>query len=84
MAVRPTFFTNFSEDDPNCFTTGSSRGGILLHEMTHMPWVKGTKDYRYSWDAYQYLSLAQNLDNTDTYRHFARGKSMTIYHINKD
>jgi deuterolysin len=48
------------------------QAGVTIHEMSHLPQIKGTSDYAgYGYDFVRSLSAEQNLNHADTYMLFA-------------
>ncbi|CAG9989173.1 unnamed protein product [Clonostachys byssicola] len=49
-----------------------TQAGIVIHEFTHIPSVKGTDDYgAYGYEAVRALTAAQNLNHADTYHMYS-------------
>lgn len=68
----PEYFTELRLQTNTCHE--NDRALTTLHEVTHVPLIKGTKDHVYNYPAVTKLNRTQALDNADSYALFAKGK----------
>lgn len=77
IAYCPEYFQELQPQAKVCHA--NDRAITTLHEVTHVPQIKGTKDYAYEYPGVKKLGRDAAINNADSYALFANGEHITAY-----